>query len=123
MLGIASLATGGAEYYLEAVAGGREDYYLGSGEAPGFWAGRNSGTLGLAGEVDADDLRALLDGDDPVSGARLARTRKGRTPGFDLTFSAPKSVSILHALATPDISRRSVPPMIGRSERRSAGSK
>lgn len=105
MLGIASLATGGAEYYLEAVAGGREDYYLGSGEAPGVWAGRDAETLGLTGEVDADDLRALLDGDDPVSGVRLARTRKGRTPGFDLTFSAPKSVSILHALGAPDISR------------------
>ncbi|MCZ7536927.1 MAG: hypothetical protein M5T61_14185 [Acidimicrobiia bacterium] len=34
MLGIASLATGGAEYYLEAVAAGREDYYLGSGKHP-----------------------------------------------------------------------------------------
>ncbi|MGQ0824115.1 MAG: MobF family relaxase [Actinomycetota bacterium] len=105
MLGIASLATGRAEYYLEAVAAGREDYYLGSGEAPGYWLGANATTLGLVGEIEADQLRALLDGDDPISGVRLARTRKGRTPGFDLTFSAPKSVSLLNALASPDISR------------------
>jgi conjugative relaxase-like TrwC/TraI family protein len=106
MLGIASLATGGAEYYLDAVAAGREDYYLGSGEAPGYWLGLNAESLGLAGEVDADQLRSLLDGDDPVSGVRFARTRKGRTPGFDLTFSASKSVSLLHALASPDIARK-----------------
>ena len=105
MLGIASLATGGAEYYLDAVAAGREDYYLGSGEAPGYWLGTNAETLALADEVDADHLRALLDGDDPVTGTRLARTRQHRTPGFDLTFSAPKSVSLLHALASPEIAR------------------
>ena len=38
MLRLAKLTD--AEYVLDQVAGGLEDYYLGSGEAPGVWAGR-----------------------------------------------------------------------------------
>lgn len=47
--------------------------------------------------VDREDLRALLDGDLP-NGIHLGRTIAGErvhTPGWDLTFSAPKSVSLL----------------------------
>ncbi len=106
MLGIASLRAGGADYYLEVVASGREDYYLGSGEAVGYWLGAHATTLGLDGDVAPEHLHALLDGDDPQSGLRLARTRARRTPGFDLTFSAPKSVSIMYALARPELGRQ-----------------
>ena len=48
-------------YYEQQVAGGREDYYAGKGEAPGRWAGRGSGTLGLVGELDAVQLAAALE--------------------------------------------------------------
>ena len=99
MLGIGVLRPARAAYYLESVAAGREDYYLGSGEAPGRWLGRHADTLGLAGTVAATDLHAILDGLDPSSGRRLGRAQEHRTPGFDLTFSAPKSVSIVFALA------------------------
>jgi hypothetical protein len=62
-------------YYLDAVAAGVEDYYV-SGEAPGRWVASGGTTLGLAGEVDADDLHAVLSGCDPKSGTRLvSRTR------------------------------------------------
>src|SRR5262245_32056085 len=105
MLGIAPLRAGRADYYLGVVASGREDYYLGSGEAPGYWLGVHAATFELDGDVGSETLRTLLDGDDPLTGVRLARTRARRTPGFDLTFSVPKSVSILHALARPDVAR------------------
>ena len=39
MLSIGKLAGGGEDYYLEAVAAGLDDYYLGAGEAPGVWLG------------------------------------------------------------------------------------
>jgi hypothetical protein len=32
--------------------------------------------------------------------------RRARTPGFDCTFSAPKSVSLLWALGSPEVSRQ-----------------
>lgn len=104
MLGIGALRASSAAYYLETVASGREDYYLGAGEAPGVWIGSHATTLGLDGTVEADALHAVLEGRGPHDGTRLGRSGKNRAPGFDLTFSAPKSVSILHALAPAAIS-------------------
>jgi conjugative relaxase-like TrwC/TraI family protein len=89
-----------AEYVLEQVAGGLEDYYLGKGEAPGVWTGALASQFGLEGVVGADDLRALIDRIDPASGEAMAEGHKpARVRAFDATFSAPKSVSLLHALA------------------------
>ena len=73
MLRLAKLTD--AEYVLDQVAAGLEDYYLGSGEAPGVWTGRLAGQLGLVGVVEADDLRALIDGRHPSSGERLAGSK------------------------------------------------
>ncbi|GMU78779.1 MAG: hypothetical protein AMXMBFR46_15730 [Acidimicrobiia bacterium] len=98
MLSIAkfSSAPDPAAYYLEVIANERDDYYLGSGETPGRWVGAGAGSLGLAGEVEPDALRAVLEGRDPGSGESLVGWRK--VPGFDLTLSAPKSVSLLWGL-------------------------
>ncbi len=51
MLSLAKLGRGSGGYYLDAVAQGAEDYYVGRGEAPGYWAGRGAELLGLDGEV------------------------------------------------------------------------
>ena len=96
---------GNAEYLLGSVAVGIEDYYVGSGEAPGVWQGRLAADLGLVGVVDADDLRALLIGDEPGTGVGLLEGHRSRKiAAFDLTFSAPKSVSLLWAFAGPEVS-------------------
>ena len=104
-MSVSKIGAGQEAYYLDAVAQGVEDYYLGHGEAPGRWTGSASGLLGLAGQVHADELRAALGGRDPTDGARLIQARKDRVPGFDLTFSAPKSVSVLYGLGDPDTVR------------------
>ena len=105
MLSIGKLATGQARYYLEqangsltrtaAVSSGVEDYYLAGPEAAGAWTGAAAAALGLKGEVDATALDRVLSGEHPASGAALGRVLAARRPGFDLTFSAPKSVSVL----------------------------
>ncbi len=64
------------------------------------WAGRGAEALGLEGAVDPDVFRSVLEGHVPDgSGRRLGRrTREGKIhhrPGRDLTFSAPKSVSLV----------------------------
>ena len=64
------------------------------------WAGKGAEALGLEGPVDPDVFRAVLEGCVPDgSGRRLGRrTREGgihHRPGRDLTFSAPKSVSLV----------------------------
>jgi conjugative relaxase-like TrwC/TraI family protein len=104
MLSIGRLgATGGAEYYLDKVANNVDDYYLGRGEAPGQWIGATSDRFGLAGEVGAETLRNLLAGRS-ASGENLGmQLRPERRPGYDLTFSAPKGVSLLWAFGPEDV--------------------
>ena len=94
-------------YYIEAVAKGREDYYAGRGEAPGQWLGTGADALGLEGEVEADELAALMQGRDPRSGDQLRRRPGERAvTGYDLTFSAPKSVSVLYGAGSDEVSRQ-----------------
>ena len=109
MLTIAKLGVGQENYYLAKVARGVEDYYSGEGEAVGEWIGRGAERLGLDGEVDSNELRSLLAGMAPGGEHRLAG-REGcrRVPGWDLTFSAPKSVSVLWALGEHDTAREVV---------------
>ena len=81
---------------------GPVDYYLDPDEPPGRWWGSGRPALGLDGPVTGEDLRALLEARHPSTDAPLGR-RFGDTSarGFDATFSAPKSVSVLWALS-PD---------------------
>lgn len=60
-------------YLTNAVGGGREGYYTdasAAGESPGVWYGAGAELLGLAGEVDAEEMKAvykdLLDPRDPT---------------------------------------------------------
>jgi conjugative relaxase-like TrwC/TraI family protein len=93
-----------AEYVLRQIAKGIDEYYTSSREPPGVWAGRWSSELGLEGVVEADHLRALIRGADPTSGADLLAGNPARkVNAFDATFSAPKSVSLLQALGTPEV--------------------
>jgi conjugative relaxase-like TrwC/TraI family protein len=85
-----------AAYYLEVVASGAEDYYLSAEEMPGRWTGKGAAELGLAGAVAPEDLRAVLEGAEPRTLQKLVGWRK--RPGYDLTLSAPKSVSLLWGL-------------------------
>ena len=74
-------------------------YYLDGGEPPGRWWGAAGGDLGLTGDVGPEAFLAVMAGKDPVTGTDLGR-RYGEESvrGFDATFSAPKSVSLLWAL-------------------------
>ncbi len=83
MLSIGKLGQGQADYYLQAVGQGIEDYYTGAGEAPGRWVGAAAGELDVAGEVDGDALHAALSGNHPKTGSQLANPPRGaiRVPG------------------------------------------
>jgi len=89
-------------YYTDGVACAATEYYLGVGEAPGRWHGRGLAELGLqpGARVGERELEALFSrGLHPATGERLGRAwRADAVTGFDLTFSAPKSVSALWAL-------------------------
>jgi len=101
----ASSAGSAAAYYTKYLADS-------PGEVPGVWTGDQASALGLAGDVRGDDLLALLEGRDPASGTPLGRAFADRkltngkvvraVAGFDATFSAPKSLSVLWALTQDD---------------------
>ncbi|MGA7096425.1 MAG: MobF family relaxase [Acidimicrobiia bacterium] len=89
-------------YYTERLP----SYYLDGGEPPGRWWGAAAGTLGLAGDVDSEAFHALMAGKDPATGTDLGRRHgEGSVRGFDATFSAPKSVSLLWAFGDERIQR------------------
>jgi conjugative relaxase-like TrwC/TraI family protein len=105
MLSLGKLAPGQQQYYLDTVARGAEEYYTGAKEAPGVWVGSGAGRLGLSGEVDAEVLSRVLEHVDPGGVYRLTASRSVPVvAGFDVTFCAPKSVSLLFALGEREVS-------------------
>jgi hypothetical protein len=103
VVSLGKLTAGHEEYYEREVAGGAEDYYAMRGEAAGEWTGSGAQALGLQGTASGGQLRALLEGRDPASGEML-RSRAVRVTGWDVTYSPPKSVSVLHAAGDARIS-------------------
>ena len=92
-------------YYVEEIARGREDYFARGAERSGQFSGRGAEALGIAGhEANAVALERLFGhGTDPRDGSSLGRSfdpdNERAVAGFALTFSPPKSVSVLWALA------------------------
>ncbi len=107
MLSRGKVTPGSVRYYTNEVAG-LSEYYSGRGEEPGCWVGRGSVAAGLAGAVSAEQLGNLFEGAHPVTGKTLGvryrvRADADRVTGWDLTFSAPKSVSALWAVGGGDV--------------------
>ena len=84
-------------YTKDTQAGGSE---AGDGVGgPSLWDGTGAQSLGLTGAVEQGQFERLLNGELP-NGVVLKRGQQGKhQPGWDLTFSAPKSVSLLALVA------------------------
>ena len=81
-------------------ARGPVDYYLDPDEPPGRWWGAGCRALGLAGEVEGEQLGHMIVARHPLTGETLGRGYgKKSARGYDATFSAPKSVSLLWGLS------------------------
>lgn len=79
-------------YYQSGLA--TEGYY--SKEGAGHWFGDGARRLGLHGEVRQADFERLCDNVRPDNGKRLnPRKDRDRRVGYDCTFAAPKSVSLM----------------------------
>ncbi|MBD8145387.1 MobF family relaxase [Pantoea agglomerans] len=99
MLSVSSVKNAGkaGAYYTN------EDNYYFLGEQSTEWYGTGAENLGLEGPVYRDTFVAVLEGQLP-DGTDMRRMEGGvnkHRPGYDLTFSAPKSASVL-ALVTGD---------------------
>lgn len=91
MISVSAIGSAGdaAGYYA------RDNYYTADqAESASAWAGAGAAELGLKGPVDAATFAKILAGELP-DGSRLEAKRGEHRPGWDLTMSAPKSLSIL----------------------------
>ncbi len=120
MVGVTKIQRGNAGYWLKAVAEGGDDYYTKPGEAPGQWLGSLADELGLQGTVEAEAYAAIFEGRNPLNDDQLltrpatklytrpdgSQRRAEPVLGYDVRFSAPKSVSLLYALGDKEVRAR-----------------
>lgn len=91
MLSIAPAVADGS-YYLDA-----ENYYDTEALGEPQWIGKAAAALGLSGPVDGRTYDLMCQGDLPngITLGKVADGERQHAPGWDMTFSAPKSVSIM----------------------------
>ena len=102
-------ALGAVSYFKDEYEHARGSYYTEEGKTVGRWSGELAETFGLSGAVNRADFERLCEGQDPTTGEQLVRHVKkhertnqhgeeietgGHRAGCDITFSAPKSVSL-----------------------------
>ena len=93
-------------------------YYLQGGEPPGKWVGKGAPRLGLVGAVRKRHFQNIFQGRSPTGDALVKNAdSEKRTAGIDLTFSAPKGVSVLWAIAPKSV-RRTIQRCHNRAVRR-----
>ena len=73
------------------------DYLDEDAKVKGQWRGQAAEKLGLTGEIKFEDFERLRECEHPATGEFL-RQRRSEINFFDLTFSAPKSVSVMAIL-------------------------
>jgi conjugative relaxase-like TrwC/TraI family protein len=97
----ASNAEHAKAYFKQALS--KADYYINDQELNGQIRGKFAERLGINGVATKEAFYALCDNIDPATGRHLTpRMKEDRTTGYDINFHCPKSVSILHALASDD---------------------
>src|SRR5262245_9728223 len=97
------------EYFEEQYTNAKENYYTQGDSIKGQWFGKLAGEFGLKGEISRDQMSRLVEGQVPQTGRQLIKhvspytytnkfgeevTTRGHRAGWDLTFSAPKSISL-----------------------------
>src|ERR1039457_3749288 len=73
------------------------DYLDENNKTKGLWMGKAAERLGLTGQVTLEQFEKLRECEHPETGEFL-RQRRSEINFFDMTFSAPKSVSVMGVL-------------------------
>lgn len=89
------------KYYIQRQS--LETYYCDNQEFNGYWGGKGAKMLGLTGYMKNEEFNRLIENLHPHTGEQMTpRMRSDRTPGYDLTFGPPKSVSLAYAFTGDD---------------------
>ena len=123
MLSVALVrSAGGAANYFAA-----DNYYTrADADRSGEWLGEGARQLGLEGEVDPQVFEALLRGE-LTTGERIGGKSHAHRAGVDLTFSMPKSWSLIALVGGDkrvlDAYRDAVKETLGWAERNAANAR
>lgn len=99
MLSIKSFSAGSGANVANYLEGGAAENYYGRG----YWGGEASIALGLEGVIKEGELSQALNGRHPATGEAITNKVDGdHKPGYDCTFSMPKSLSLVYA-AHPEL--------------------
>lgn len=111
------------DYYDEQYSNGRENYYTEEDKVTGVYFGGLAEDIGLSGDVSQEQFQRLIRGQDPLTGGQIIKHVPSKTydnkfgeqittathrAGWDLTFNAPKSISLA---AGPGGDKR-IPPAV-----------
>lgn len=85
------------KYFDQALS--KDDYFFAEKEVSGHWRGKAAKRLKLLGKVDRETFIRVVNNQHPKTGERLTvRNVSNRRAGYDYTFNAPKSVSLIYSV-------------------------
>jgi conjugative relaxase-like TrwC/TraI family protein len=114
MLDISKALTSGKvqSYYRSEYSSASNSYFSEGGTLRGEWHGQVAAILGLSGAVCGEAFDRLAEGQHPLTGEQLIQHRDtiktqtgeevGHRAGWDLTFNAPKTVSLTALVGDDD---------------------
>jgi conjugative relaxase-like TrwC/TraI family protein len=112
-------ATSATSYYAHLIADVQphdaqpDDYYARDGA--GQWLGAGATALSLNGKVNANQFQQVLEGRTPDGRDLVQAAGEKHRAGWDLTFSAPKSVSVVWGASTDTDLRAAISGAHGRA--------
>ncbi len=91
-------------YFKDALS--KQDYYSEHAKVMGQWHGKTASQIGLSREVSAESFTLMVKNRNPITGEKITpRDAANRRAGYDFTFNAPKSVSIVEAITDDEAIR------------------
>ncbi|WP_367389090.1 MobF family relaxase [Lewinella sp. LCG006] len=94
----------------------QQDYYSERSQVLGVWHGALAERFSLPPTVVAEHFERLVSNRHPFTNSKItARDAANRRAGYDFTFNAPKSVSILEAMTGDDAIRKAHQTAISRA--------
>jgi conjugative relaxase-like TrwC/TraI family protein len=91
-------------YFKDALS--KQDYYSEHALVMGQWHGKTATRIGLPREVTEEDFTLMIKNRNPTTGEKITpRDAANRRAGYDFTFNAPKSVSVVEAITKDEAIR------------------
>ena len=97
-------AKSAVNYFKDSLS--KQDYYSEHSKVMGRWHGKTAERMGLSPQVSEQDFNQMVHNRNPVTGEKLTvRDAANRRAGYDFTFNAPKSVSVVEAITKDEAIR------------------